>query len=182
MSQRKWIIYLTGVSAYQLMSGNYVNVTPPSGEGDPGGVVDPTLAAVAGIIATNIPSLAEVATTIGGSAPAPTHLAPTAPPSIDNMAYSIAPHIPSLTGTANTLANSSPAMLNSTPSNSPVPDAASLDSIVCSLASLAGIISSVATPAVSTAPSAPQHPPSLLQPPSPPRIRVPGDTGTWINY
>lgn len=161
------------------MSDNDVTLTPPSGEDPPpGGVVYPTLAGVTDIIATNILSLAGVATTIGGSAPAPTPSAPTAPPSIDIMANNIATHIPSLTGAANALANPSAAMLSSTYSNTLVKGAASLDSIVSSLAnipSLAGIVSSVANPAVSTVPSAPPHPPSL------PRIRAAGDTGTNIN-
>ncbi|XP_056253388.1 arf-GAP with Rho-GAP domain, ANK repeat and PH domain-containing protein 1 isoform X2 [Seriola aureovittata] len=146
-------------------------------------VVFPTLASVADIIATNIPSLAGVATAIGDSAP-PATTAPSAPPSIDSMANSIATHIPSLVGAASTVASPAAAVLNPTTlvlaSNT---DAASLDSIVSSLAnmpSLAGIICGEANPAVSLTPSA--LPPSAGEPytPSLSRIRVTGDPDTDV--
>lgn len=160
-----------------MMSNNDVTLTSPSGEGLPP-VVYPTLAGVADIIATNIPSLAEVATTIRSSSFAPPPSAPPTHPSIDIMANNTVTQFPSLTGAANVLAYSSEATLSSTYSNTPVKDAASLDSIVSSLASipsLAGMVSSVANPAVSTVPSAPPHPPFS------PGIRTAGDTGTNIN-
>ncbi|XP_026166081.1 arf-GAP with Rho-GAP domain, ANK repeat and PH domain-containing protein 1 [Mastacembelus armatus] len=130
-----------------------------------------TLAGVADIIATNIPSLAGVTTAIKGSAPTPS--APCAPLSIDSMANSIAAHIPSLAGAASTVANPAAATINPAPTPSPVPatntGSAKLDSIVSSLAnisSLAGIVNSVANTAVSPTPSATPPLPGKPSPPS----------------
>ncbi|KAK2827900.1 hypothetical protein Q5P01_018934 [Channa striata] len=118
----------------------------------PGGPVYPTLDGVTDMIATNIPSLAGIATAIKGSTPSPS--APVAPPSIESMANNIPGHIPSLAGAGSTVANPAP-------SNTHVTSAADLDSIVSSLAnisSLAGIVSNVAIPAISTTPAAPTPP------------------------
>lgn len=181
-------------SVHQLMSDDDVTVSfssgqdappfPPSGGSDRDPVF-PTLAGVTDLIATNIPSLAGFATSIGGSAPtAPALTAPSAPPSIDSMANSIATHIPSLAGAASTVANPATASLNSTSTNTPVPanntGAVSLDSIVSSFANipgLAGLVSSVANPAVS-----PMTTPATLSAP-PPSLQKFGDahTGTSIS-
>ncbi|XP_070712118.1 arf-GAP with Rho-GAP domain, ANK repeat and PH domain-containing protein 1 [Pempheris klunzingeri] len=151
-----------------LSTGEDAPLLPPPGGSDCG-VVLPTLASVTDIIATNIPSLAGLAANISGSAPQ----TPSAPPSVDGRADRIAAHIPSLAGAASAVANPAVTALDSA-TTTPVPaantGAASLDSIVSSLAnipSLAGIVSSVANPAVSSmttlaTPSAP--------PPSMPRI------------
>ncbi|XP_040007483.1 arf-GAP with Rho-GAP domain, ANK repeat and PH domain-containing protein 1 isoform X2 [Xiphias gladius] len=155
---------------------------PPSAGSDRG-VIIPTLAGVADIIATNIPSLAVVAAAIGGSAPS----APPAPHSIDSLANSITTHVPSLAGFASAVANPAAATLNPTSSTTPVPaantDASNFDSIVSSLAnipSLGGIVSGVAYPAISNNSSAP--PPSAGKPPPPllPRIGVSGDPHTDV--
>ncbi|XP_073334887.1 arf-GAP with Rho-GAP domain, ANK repeat and PH domain-containing protein 1 isoform X2 [Pagrus major] len=145
----------------------------PAAGGSDRGAIFPTLAGVTDLIATNIPSLAGFATSIGGSAPtAPATTTPSAPPSIDSMANSIAAHIPSLAGAASTVANPAAATLNSASTNTPVPanntGAVSLDSIVSSFAnipSLAGLVSSVANPAVSsmTTPATPSAPTPSLQ-------------------
>ncbi|XP_040907249.1 arf-GAP with Rho-GAP domain, ANK repeat and PH domain-containing protein 1 [Toxotes jaculatrix] len=149
------------------------NVAPPTASDH--GVVLPTLAGVADIIAANVPSLAGVAATIGGSSPP----APSAP-YIDDMANSITTRTPSLAGPASTVAKPADT-LNSTTSTSPVPaahtGAASLDSIVGSLANipcLAGIINNVANPTVCSTPLT--SPPSAgkPRPPSLPRTGVPG--------
>ncbi|XP_053188009.1 arf-GAP with Rho-GAP domain, ANK repeat and PH domain-containing protein 1 [Scomber japonicus] len=134
----------------------------------PLGDVFPSLPGIADIISVNIPSLADVAASISGSAPsapsappsAPSD--PSAPPSINTISDSISSHIPSLAGAAATLSPASP--------TSPVP-AASLDSIFGSLANmplLAGIVSDVANPAVSstTTPSAPSPTGGKYRPPS----------------
>ncbi|KAM8741507.1 arf-GAP with Rho-GAP domain, ANK repeat and PH domain-containing protein 1 isoform 2-T3 [Acanthopagrus schlegelii] len=145
----------------------------PASVGSDRDPVFPTLAGVTDFIATNIPSLAGFATSIGGSAPtAPAPMTPSAPPSIGSMANSIADHIPSLAGAASAVANPATATLNSTSTNTPVPanntGAVSLDSIVSSFANipgLAGLVSSVANPAVSstTTPATPSAPSSSLQ-------------------
>ncbi|XP_029029918.1 arf-GAP with Rho-GAP domain, ANK repeat and PH domain-containing protein 1 isoform X2 [Betta splendens] len=116
-----------------------------------GGATYPTLEGVADTISINIPTLAEIAAAIGGSAPVHTPSAPAAPSSIDVMANNIATHIPSLAGAASMVANS----------NTPAPGTPSLDSIVSSLGNIPsfwGTVGSVADPAVSTAPSPPYHP------------------------
>ncbi|XP_047463937.1 arf-GAP with Rho-GAP domain, ANK repeat and PH domain-containing protein 1 isoform X2 [Mugil cephalus] len=108
----------------------------------------PSLAGVSDIIATNIPSLAGVVTAIGGSAPTAAP-APTAPPCVDSIANSIAAHVPDLAETASTVANPTTAPTSST-------GAASLDSIVSSLAnipSFSGIINGLANQTVSSSPS-----------------------------
>lgn len=141
----------------------------PAPAGSNHGLVFPTLAGITDIIANNIPSLAGLATSIGGSAPSSSALPPpSAPPSVDSMASSTAANIPSLEQTANAVANSATASSASAPSA--VPDAhansVSLETIVSSLAnvpSFSGIISNIASPAVSstitqTTPPAPHHP------------------------
>ncbi|XP_076605795.1 arf-GAP with Rho-GAP domain, ANK repeat and PH domain-containing protein 1 [Chaetodon auriga] len=149
--------------------------------GSDNGVMIPTLASVTDIITTNIPSLAGVAASIGGLTPtAPTPPTPSAPPSIDSMTNSIAAHIPSLAGAASTVANPATATTSAsatTPVSAANTGAASLDSIVSSLAnipSLAGIVNGVANPAARsmTTPATPSAQPSSLQ-----RI---GDTHTDV--
>ncbi|KAM9348690.1 arf-GAP with Rho-GAP domain, ANK repeat and PH domain-containing protein 1 [Symphorus nematophorus] len=151
-----------------LSTGEDAPPLPPLGGLDRG-VVYPTLAGVTDMIGASIPSLAGIAAAIGGSAPpVPAPSAPSAPPSIDNMANSISAHIPSLAGAASSVANPAAAMLSSASSTTPAnTGAASLDSIVSSLAnipSLAGFVSSVANPAVSatTTPATPSAPPPSL--------------------
>nr|XP_024657510.1 arf-GAP with Rho-GAP domain, ANK repeat and PH domain-containing protein 3-like [Maylandia zebra] len=139
----------------------------------------PTLDGVTGVIATNIPSLAGVAASIGGSAPW-NPSTPSAPPSLDSIANSITTHIPDLAEAASTEANlasfnpmppganTDTAVLSPAPSTTPAP-APSLDSIFNSLAnipSFAGFVSSVGNPAVSFSPSAPPLPNTKPHPPS----------------
>ncbi|XP_067348222.1 arf-GAP with Rho-GAP domain, ANK repeat and PH domain-containing protein 1 isoform X2 [Channa argus] len=128
-----------------LSTGEDASTHPP-----PVGSVYPSLSGVTDMIATNIPSLAGIATDIGGSTPSPAPSAPVAPPSIDSMANNITLHIPSLAGAGSTAVNYGPTYTH-------VANAANLDSIVSSLANisrLAGIVSNAAIPAVSTTPSA----------------------------
>ncbi|XP_047199620.1 arf-GAP with Rho-GAP domain, ANK repeat and PH domain-containing protein 1 isoform X1 [Hippoglossus stenolepis] len=147
---------------------------PPS-SGSDNGFIFPTLVSVTDIIAANIPSLAEVAAAVGGSAP-PDCSAPSAPPSIDSIAGSITTHIPSLACTANALVN--PADATSKPASCPTPvpaantGAASIVSSLANMAASSGIISFV--------PSAP--PPSDGKPNSPaiPRIALPEDHHTDV--
>lgn len=135
---------------------------PPPPGGSTNGMVFPTLAGITDIIANNIPSLAGLAQSIGGSGPTPTS-APSAPPSIDTIANDISTSIPSLAGAVSTVANQADASKSSAPTSTPdsnADKAAKLDSIVSSLAnipSLAGIVGNVSNPATTT-PSAP--PPS----------------------
>ncbi|XP_019219136.1 uncharacterized protein LOC102077808 isoform X2 [Oreochromis niloticus] len=139
----------------------------------------PTLDGVTGVIATNIPSLAGVAASIGGSAPW-NPSTPSAPPSLDSIANSITTHIPDLAEAASTEANlasfnpmppganADTAVLNPAPSTTPAP-APSLDSIFNSLAnipSFAGFVSGVGNPAESFSPSAPPLPNAKPHPPS----------------
>ncbi|XP_063343748.1 arf-GAP with Rho-GAP domain, ANK repeat and PH domain-containing protein 1 [Pelmatolapia mariae] len=139
----------------------------------------PTLDGVTGAIATNIPSLAGVAASIGGSAPW-NPSTPSAPPSLDSIANSITTHIPDLAEAASTEANlasfnpmppganADTAVLSPAPSTTPAP-APSLDSIFNSLAnipSFAGFVSSVGNPAESFSPSAPPLPNTKPHPPS----------------
>ncbi|KAM4544992.1 arf-GAP with Rho-GAP domain, ANK repeat and PH domain-containing protein 1 isoform 2-T2 [Odontesthes bonariensis] len=124
----------------------------------------PTLSRITDIIAFNIPSLAGVATAIEGPAPS-VPPAPPAPPSIDSMANSISAHIPDLAEAADAVATPAAPVLN----RDPCTPAANLDSIVSSLAnisSLAGVVSSVANPAVSPSPSAPPLSSGELRPAS----------------
>ncbi|XP_069572651.1 arf-GAP with Rho-GAP domain, ANK repeat and PH domain-containing protein 1 [Brachyistius frenatus] len=134
-------------------------LTPPGGSDR--GIAFPTLAGVADIIATNIPSLAGVAATIGSSAPS-ANLASPDPPPIDSMANGVAAHIPGLPEAAGAMPNPAAATLSpapsTTPASAPSTGAASLDSILSSLAtipSLAGFVGSVANPAVSSSPLIP---------------------------
>ncbi|XP_074528477.1 arf-GAP with Rho-GAP domain, ANK repeat and PH domain-containing protein 1 [Halichoeres trimaculatus] len=135
---------------------------PPPLGGSTNGIVFPTLAGITDIIANNIPSLAGLANSIGGSGPTPTS-APSAPPSIDTIANSISTSIPSLAGSVSTVANSADASKSSASTSTPDSNAnkaAKLDSIVNSLAnipSLAGIVSNVSNSA--TTPTTPSAPP-----------------------
>ncbi|XP_041808379.1 arf-GAP with Rho-GAP domain, ANK repeat and PH domain-containing protein 1 [Chelmon rostratus] len=138
----------------------------PRSEAD-NAVMIPTLASVTDIITTNIPSLAGVTASIGGSAPTTsTSPAPSAPPSIDSLADSIAAHLPTLAGAASTVTNSATATTSAsatTPAPAANADAATLNSIVSSLAnipSLAGIVGSVTS---MTTPATPPAPPPSLQ-------------------
>ncbi|XP_034538919.1 arf-GAP with Rho-GAP domain, ANK repeat and PH domain-containing protein 1 [Notolabrus celidotus] len=132
------------------------NEAPPIG-GSTNGVVFPTLAGITDIIATNIPSLAGLANSIGGSTPIPASTpAPSAPPSIDTISNNISTSIPCLAGAVSTVANSAAASKDPTTTPGPAANegAAKLDSIVSSLAnipSLTGILSNV-TPVTPSAP------------------------------
>ncbi|XP_067465193.1 arf-GAP with Rho-GAP domain, ANK repeat and PH domain-containing protein 1 isoform X2 [Thunnus thynnus] len=174
----------------QTVSSNGVQLSTGE-DASPLGGVFPSLPGVTNIIAANIPSLAGVAASIGGSDPSappstPPSAAPSAPPSIDSMADSIAAHIPSLAGSVSTVASPAAAMLSPASSTSPVPTAnsaaASLDSIVSSLANiplLAGIVSSVANPAVcsTTTPATPSAPPPTSGKCCPPSLPTHTDVG-----
>ncbi|XP_074468354.1 arf-GAP with Rho-GAP domain, ANK repeat and PH domain-containing protein 1 [Sebastes fasciatus] len=168
-----------------LSTGEDAPPLPPLGGR---GAVYPSLAGVTDIIANSIPSLAGFAASIGGSASTPP--APSAPPSIDSMANSIAAHIPSLAGTASAVANPAAAKFHSAstaapdpaPAPAPAATAVSLDSIFSSLAnipSLAGLVNSVANPAVSSM-TTPSAPPPSADKPHPPSLQRIGDAHTDV--
>ncbi|XP_038144260.1 arf-GAP with Rho-GAP domain, ANK repeat and PH domain-containing protein 1 isoform X1 [Cyprinodon tularosa] len=117
----------------------------------------PTLSGITNIIATNIPSLAGMATSINGSTPS----APRAPPSIDSLTDSVSTTIPGLAEAAKALAN--PSQLGpSPPTTAPtVSSSQSLDSIISSMSSfsnLADFVSSIPNPSA---------PPLSAEPPPP---------------
>lgn len=133
----------------------------------------PTLTSVTNSIATNIPSLAGFAHSIGHNVPTATVPSAPPPPSVDSMANSIGAHIPSLAGAANEVANPANARTNATTNNVTTTvttantDLAHLERIVSSFAkipSLAGMVSSFTNPSSSTATVAyPTAPPPSQQ-------------------
>ncbi|CAJ1063215.1 arf-GAP with Rho-GAP domain%2C ANK repeat and PH domain-containing protein 1 [Xyrichtys novacula] len=144
--------------AAHLSTGNDAPPPPSAPGGSTNGVVFPTLAGITNIIATNIPSLAGLANSIGGSAPnsSPSQI-PSAPPSIDAIASDISANIPSLAGAVSAVASPAAASVNSASDATPAANkgTAKLDSIVSSLAnipSISGIVNTVTTPATPSAP------------------------------
>ncbi|XP_075888233.1 arf-GAP with Rho-GAP domain, ANK repeat and PH domain-containing protein 1 isoform X2 [Nelusetta ayraudi] len=133
----------------------------------------PTLTSVTNSIATNIPSLAGFAHSIGHNVPTATVPSAPPPPSVDSMVNSIDAHIPSLAGAANEVANPANARANATTNNVTTTvttanaDLAHLEKIVSSFSkipSLAGMVSSFTNPLSSTATVAyPTAPPPSQQ-------------------
>ncbi|XP_041864759.1 arf-GAP with Rho-GAP domain, ANK repeat and PH domain-containing protein 1 isoform X2 [Melanotaenia boesemani] len=140
-----------------LSNGAHLSTAPPPPAASNQDVF-PTLSGITEIIATNIPSLAGVATAIGGPAPSASS-APSAPLSRGSMANSISTHIPDLAEATYTVASpATPVLKSSLSAPSPAAGAANLDNIISSLAnipSFMGMVSSVANPIVSPFPSAP---------------------------
>lgn len=129
----------------------------------------PTLASVTNSIATNIPSLAGFAHSIGHDAPTATFPSAPPPPSVESMANSIGAHIPSLAGAASEVAHPANVAANATTNNVDAnvttahTDLVNLEKIVSSFAnipSLAGMVSSLTKPQSSTA--------TVAQPTAPP--------------
>ncbi|XP_041657650.1 arf-GAP with Rho-GAP domain, ANK repeat and PH domain-containing protein 1 isoform X2 [Cheilinus undulatus] len=154
----------TSTNGAHLSTGDAALPVPPGGSTN--GANFPTLAGITDIIANNIPSLAGLAHSIGGSGPtAAASPPPTAPPSIDSITNSIGAHIPSLAGAASTVANPD-GTLDSASTSTPVPEAnkgaVKLDSIFSSIANMpgfTGMMDSVTLPTAS--PSAPPPPQSI---------------------
>ncbi|KAM4546601.1 arf-GAP with Rho-GAP domain, ANK repeat and PH domain-containing protein 1 isoform 1-T3 [Fundulus diaphanus] len=117
----------------------------------------PTLSGITDLIATNIPSLAGVATGIRSS----TSSVSPATPSIDTLTDTISTTIPSLAEAANAVAN--PALLSPAPSTpaATTSGSQSLDSIISSLSninSLAEFVSSIPKPSAPPLPPEPRPP------------------------
>uniref|UniRef100_A0A672FAI8 Arf-GAP with Rho-GAP domain, ANK repeat and PH domain-containing protein 1-like n=1 Tax=Salarias fasciatus TaxID=181472 RepID=A0A672FAI8_SALFA len=137
----------------------------------------PTLESVTDIIVANIPSLAGIAATIGGSNSTPVvPSAPPPPPTLDSITDTIATNIPFLADAASIMGKPDAAVFDPAPSSKPAPSAppantpaantpapstgaASFDRVINSLANIPGLADVIVASPSPSAPPAPESKP-----------------------